>query len=433
MNIFYLNNFRGFFNTFLVLQDVNFMVGENSTGKTSILSALKIFSEPNFIFNPKFNTDEIELGYFKDIVSKISKNDSTFEIAVLPMHIEMQKDGGLGAYLMQFGEYEGRPKLKEFRYISRNKTIRVFFDSKDIEYSFHEIDIPNLKTDQQRIDFFKSWIANCCQEGDNRKKLKSKFHGLPPLFILRVQIEEEISPSNKKERMFSAGWPVIFAPELTWIAPIRAKPKRIYEQFREKHTPEGEHMPVLMKSILKRKDESLIKSLNLFGKESGLFDEIKIKDLGRDKTSPFEIQIRLNKNTFRISNVGYGVSQILPLIAEILLSDKGSWIAIQQPEVHLHPRAQASFGEFIFEALKTRKINFLIETHSDYTIDRFRLCYKKLYNEKIGKAQVIFFKRRDNQNYLYHIPILPNGKYYDEQPESFRKFFIHEEINLLEI
>lgn len=434
MEMFYLNNFRGFHNTFLNLENVNFFVGENSTGKTSILSILKIFSEPTFLFEAKFNTDDIELGYFKDIVSRATKGEKYFEVGVLPNQYDVQLKNGMGAYFMRFYDHEGRPKLREFIFATHNKTIKVIFKGKSIQYDVDDFSLPVTKTTEDKIKVFKTWIEKANTPLQKFHKLKNKFPGIPPLYLVRMEIETELNKDNEKSEKYLGGfgWPVILGPYFTWIAPIRAKPQRLYEQFREKHTPEGEHMPIMIKTILKNKNENLIKSLNNFGLESGLFDEIKIKELGRDKTSPFEIQIRLKNMSFRISNVGYGVSQILPLITEILMADKNQWIAIQQPEVHLHPKAQAAFGEFLFEALSENQTNFIIETHSDYTIDRFRLKYKR-DKKKIGKAQVIYFERKENKNIIHHIPILDDGSYYNLQPDSFRKFFITEELNLLEI
>ena len=68
MKALYVDNFRGFNDTLVPLCDVNFLVGENSTGKTSILSVLNLLSETRFWFEPEFNNEEIEFGNFEDIM-----------------------------------------------------------------------------------------------------------------------------------------------------------------------------------------------------------------------------------------------------------------------------------------------------------------------------------------------------------------------------
>lgn len=67
-------------------------------------------------------------------------------------------------------------------------------------------------------------------------------------------------------------------------------------------------------------------------------------------------------------------------------------IAIPQPEVHLHPKAQCAFGTLVFRNWQDNNNQYLLETHSEYMINRFR--YEMLNSEKApkGKAQVLFSK-----------------------------------------
>ena len=83
----------------------------------------------------------------------------------------------------------------------------------------------------------------------------------------------------------------------------------------------------------------------LVGENSaGLFDEISIKPLGSRRSEPFQVQVRkfapggrLKGPHRNLIDVGYGVSQVLPVITELLRADAPSTFLLQQPEVHLHP------------------------------------------------------------------------------------------------
>jgi predicted ATPase len=72
-----------------------------------------------------------------------------------------------------------------------------------------------------------------------------------------------------------------------------------------------------------------------------------------------------------IAEVGFGVSQILPIIAVSLLSPVDSLLIFEQPEIHLHPRAQAGLGELFLCLARTGR-RVLVETHSDHLINRLR-------------------------------------------------------------
>ena len=174
-----------------------------------------------------------------------------------------------------------------------------------------------------------------------------------------------------------------------------------------------------------------MKKLKKFGKTSGLFETISAHSFDKSPQSPFELLIKFSGVELNINNVGYGVSQVLPLIVEFLSKKKDKFFAVQQPEVHLHPRAQAALGDLLYELSKERGHSFIMETHSDYLIDRFRLRIKQ--DKKPIKAQVIFFERIKKGNNAHILSINSNGQYPMMQPSSFRDFFIKEEINLLEI
>ena len=65
----FVDNFRGFSDTCIPITDVNFLVGENSTGKTSVLGLLKLFSGPGFLMGRDFSDEHVSFGHFADISS----------------------------------------------------------------------------------------------------------------------------------------------------------------------------------------------------------------------------------------------------------------------------------------------------------------------------------------------------------------------------
>ena len=78
--ILYLNNFKGFNETFIPLEKVNFLVGENSTGKSTVLSVLEMMSKTSFWTSPQLSSGEYHLGPFNEIVNQLSNDRSFFQI-----------------------------------------------------------------------------------------------------------------------------------------------------------------------------------------------------------------------------------------------------------------------------------------------------------------------------------------------------------------
>ena len=214
------------------------------------------------------------------------------------------------------------------------------------------------------------------------------------------------------------------------LAPIRAKPRRTNDAPQTDFSAEGDHTPYVVRKRLSSKTqaEAFRKFLEDAGNSSGLFKSISVKQYGSGALAPFEIRIALGQTSLSLNNVGYGVSQALPVLVEIFVRPKRTAFAIQQPEVHLHPRAQATFGDLIAELARVDEKFFVVETHSDFTIDRFRLNVRK--NGAIP-SQILFFERRGERNVTTAIPIDVDGKLSDDQPDSYREFFYNESLDLL--
>lgn len=84
-----------------------------------------------------------------------------------------------------------------------------------------------------------------------------------------------------------------------------------------------------------------------------------------------------NKSDFRRpQNVGFGLSQLFPVIVAILFAGAGDCVLIENPEVHLHPRAQQSIGELIARVAATG-VQVILETHSDHVLNGVRLAVKR--------------------------------------------------------
>jgi predicted ATPase len=128
-------------------------------------------------------------------------------------------------------------------------------------------------------------------------------------------------------------------------------------------------------------------------------------------------------------DVGYGVSQALPLIVQSVLGRENSLLLIQQPEVHLHPRGQAALGTFFAELASAGGNTALIETHSDSLIDRVRYEVSK-GTIKSEDVLILFFHKPKIETEVYPIEIDALGNIVGA-PDCYREFFLKEELQLL--
>jgi predicted ATPase len=98
-----------------------------------------------------------------------------------------------------------------------------------------------------------------------------------------------------------------------------------------------------------------------------------------------------------LTNVGVGVSQVLPIVVMALLAPPGSFLIFEQPELHLHPKVQARLADF-FLALALEGKQILLETHSEYLVDRFRLRIALSQTARVRDLVNILFSEKVGSN-----------------------------------
>lgn len=239
-------------------------------------------------------------------------------------------------------------------------------------------------------------------------------------------------------------WPPMLLPPIP-IAPLRSKPKRTYDPVRETTSPDGEHIPMLMMRLNRTELshwDSLHDDLVAFGREAGLFSDIKVKRHGRQMSDPFQLRVKVRTGPHaNIVDVGYGVSQSLPILVDVMTAGesdrgagrgrgaKGRSFLLQQPEVHLHPRGQAELANLFIEAFKKRGHRFLIETHSDYIVDRVRISVRKGLL-KPDDVSVLYFEPTGNAVTIHNLTLDEHGNLRDA-PAGYRDFFVRETDRLL--
>lgn len=114
-----------------------------------------------------------------------------------------------------------------------------------------------------------------------------------------------------------------------------------------------------------------------------------------------EIFLRRGEKLIPINNVGFGTSQIIPVIFEILANHNNKLFFIDEPEIHLHPSAQSKLADFFLNMALIGKRIF-VETHSEYLIDKF-IYLNMLNNVPAPKINMLWAKLKDNQTIMEKI------------------------------
>jgi predicted ATPase len=441
MQVLYIDNFRGFEKTFLSLKEVNFFVGENSTGKSSLLKLIGIITSPGFWRYQPFNnvSTENDLGSFSEIISSGTSNKEYFEIGILSQATGADKLSVIRLKFIEDYKNTQLPILKEVSLVNNGFHCQAIIDGSLLRYRFDKTTTDASK--DSGTSLLRSWLNDTSLNNKPFYKEKVEFIGIitivNQLRSLIVKEHPDLDGLNANKVSFTLNTPS-FLEDIAVFAPIRTDPLKNYSNQTLKFDPSGKHTPYILNGIIDNKEVEDI--LKRFGEDSGLFDAINIERLSneQDRNFSFELQVALNNRVLNIKNVGYGVSQILPIVVEVIARPIETWFALQQPEIHLHPRAQAALGDFIFKSNIRDLHRFIIETHSDYIIDRFRIRINRAFKQdapiNLGElSQVVFFTRHAGGNKLEAIEIQADGSFPDDQPKEFKAFFVKEQLQLITI
>lgn len=416
------------------LAPLTFLVGGNSTGKTSFLAVLRAMW--NVVINeevPDFRKYPYDLGTFYDIVYTNGEDEPADSFAAELRFVTDWNSHQYYSTEVTFDERGGSP-FPYTRRLSHDDTwigieqgqdepSRVSFATRGNVWDYRLDLEPNIA---DRFNLFSFFLL--CDilrvrgllvpiSDDQRHPSKDEFRS-----IRRLIREVYWNPMSKRS---------VFAS-----APVRSRPNRNYDPTRPSRDAEGQDVPTYLATVNYRNQEewrTMKRRLETFGREMGLFDEISLRKLGRALGGPFQIQLKQvressqSATTRNLIDVGYGVSQILPVLTELLRHKSNPIFFFQQPEAHLHPSAQAALGS-LFSAESSEKKQLIVETHSDYLINRVRMDIRDKKSQlQANDVSILFFESHGRDVEVHSIGIDNLGNIIGA-PSSYRRFFLDETI-----
>ena len=410
----------------LEIRPLTFLVGENSTGKTTALACFHVLA--NFLRGDgvDFNSDPYSMGTFKDIVRNNKKKEKNFKLGFT-------------------AKYNNEDIKKTIEFIKKKAGVEPVVNSITMKLADGEIIVQSEDEmgRELRLDSFDE-EQNQYRIACNTDRLNeySVFFFFPPF---TRESEGEIAYKkyfNKKTKKLECSpWDIFRDMSVFSTSPVRSRPKRTYDPTREFDDPEGSDVPMYLMRIEaaeKKNWEALKTQLVEFGRNSGLFENIDVKNFGRSLGAPFQLQVKVRGPKANIADVGYGVSQILPILVQILNpsvskndqhTTRSSFSLLQQPEIHLHPKAQAEFSSLLVKLVNEGNRSFIIETHSDYMIDRARVDIMR-GNIRPEDVSLIYFEPKGRVVKAHNISFDKMANLIGA-PTNYREFFLKESKRLM--
>ncbi len=318
------------------------------------------------------------------------------------------------------------------------------------------------------IDFDQTFKYKCQQEPLSLREWYERLQNLPTEERLKVlqalrehedlfdRIHEAMKASTSEESetpafvrsrpphlIREATWYLddFFASSLKYLGPLRDAPKPLYPLapaadpydvgLRGEHTasilelhknkkiryiPSANFKtPVInQKTVVRTLEAAVIDWLQYLG----VADSVKSRDQGK---LGHELKVGLSNSdsTYDLTHVGVGVSQVLPILVMCLLADTDSTLVFEQPELHLHPKVQTLLGDFFLSMALCNK-QCIVETHSEYFIDRLRFRIAAASPEKgLNNQTKIYFVEKPSQTSSFQEVIINEYGAISDWPEGF--------------
>jgi len=199
---------------------------------------------------------------------------------------------------------------------------------------------------------------------------------------------------------------------ISYVGPLRDRPRRRYQWQGSSPTFVGPRGESTVAAILAaRRQNRIIKArgfeenLGYWLQRMGLIDNFAVVEIGSG-TNLYELRVSVAGSPISVSitDVGFGISQVLPVLVQVFYSSPGTPVILEQPEIHLHPAAQSALGDVLLGAVKDNGAQLIVETHSEHLLHRIQ---RRIAEEGISKDDVAlyFIDAADGRSEIHELKV----------------------------
>jgi predicted ATPase len=400
-----IQNFKGWKDTGTIrMAPISLFFGANSSGKSSIGQFLMMLKQTvespdrKVVFYPGGKNSAVQLGSYKEMVfHRDSENNITFDYQWSLPEILKFKDPLTGQTFsgdnlsfhaeVGLGDKDQHTlvldQLKYELLEEEESRLSIGMERKSDAKFEYKVEATNytLKRKQGRV-----WYPGA----------PVRFYGFPDEVVAYHQNADFVQTLNlRHEKLYRS---------LYYLGPLRTKAERLYSWTGMEPESVGYAGENTVAAILaarnrkislgyKRPAKPFEEIIALKLKEMGLIEEFKVNPISEQRQE-YEVKVltKGSRDWVDLPDVGFGISQVLPVLTQCFYAPAGSIILMEQPEIHLHPNAQSALADVMIDVINSREngsdrdIQLVIETHSEHFLRRLqrRIAEDAFPQEKVS-------------------------------------------------
>ncbi len=405
LNQLRIQNFKGWKDTGAIrMAPISLFFGANSSGKSSIGQFLMMLKQTvespdrKAVFYPGGKNSAVQLGSYQEMVFRRDpENKIAFDYRWSLHEILKFKDPVSGQV------YSG-DNLSFQAEVGLGDKDQHTLALDRLKYELMENDEPKLSIGMERKPDTKSeYKVDATNYTLKRKQGRVwypgapvRFYGFPDEVVAYHQNADFVQALNlRHEKLFRS---------LCYLGPLRTKAERLYSWTGIEPESVGYAGENTVAAILaarsrkislgyKRPAKPFEEIIALKLEEMGLIEEFKVNPISEQRQE-YEVKIRTkgSRDWLDLPDVGFGISQVLPVLVQCFYAPAGSIILMEQPEIHLHPNAQSALADVMIDVVNSREkgvdrnIQLVIETHSEHFLRRLqrRIAEDAVHREKVS-------------------------------------------------
>ena len=345
--------------------------GTNSSGKSSLLQMLLLLKQTIGSDEILFFGDEnslVNLGNFQEVIHGHEVGNELYFGMSCELTHSVPDLSKIPLQLLRFAfdtvirEEKSTLIIEYLRYINWSNGATTLWKNNQ------------LSTDNRHLGTIN--IQNC--------------YGLPPQPSINFTGPTDILPQ------FSSVFEELFS-HVYYLGPTRIHPQRLYH-WKTTHPKEvdlwgNRAVDALLSARVRQlttahngEGISIEERISKWLQKLDLAQSFWLGPIGDLTDNNYEVRIQKCPNSpeVTLADMGYGVGDLFPLLVHCCYVPEGSTLILEQPGIHLHPKAQADLADLLIEVITERNLQILIESHSEHLLNRLQ---RRIAEEKISVDQ----------------------------------------------